>query len=87
MNVRKGVTFKVGDDVVWAGWRRGRMIDSKASRAEGLRVETEDTDSAQTVEDPAVADVVEEAALLDAAVSTGGWGGGGGRRRRWVEFD
>lgn len=63
------------------------MIDGEASRAEGLRVETEDAGSAQTAEDPAVADVVEEAALLDAAVSAGGWGGGGGRRRRWVRFD
>lgn len=80
MNVRRGVTFEAGDGVAWTGGRRGRVVDNEASRAEGLRVETKDAASAQTAEDPAVADVVEEAALLDAAVSAGGWGSGGGRR-------
>lgn len=57
------------------------MVDGETSRAEGLRVETEDAGGAETAKDPAVADVVEEAALLHAAVSAGGWGGSGGRRR------
>lgn len=89
MNVRGGITLEAGDGVVRAGGRRGRVVDGEASRAEGLGVETEDAGGAQTAEDPAVANVVQEAALLDAAVSAGGWGGGGGssRRRRRVGLD
>lgn len=62
-----GVALDAGaNGVVWEGWG----VNLEACRAEGLRMEAEDAGGAETTEDAAVADLVEQPPLLRAAITT-----------------
>lgn len=69
-----GVASEAGDGVR----RRRALVDKEASGAEVLGMEAEDAGGAETPEYSAVADVVEEAALFNAAVDDGRRGGDDG---------